>query len=81
MFIEPLLDERDTMTLEYDDQVAGVGTEPFVELAQWKILRLQGTSRWLAIAKTGKEISELEINVVVQRRYRYYIWKVFSPCL
>src|SRR5271163_3440183 len=77
MFVEPFLDERDTMTLEYDNQVAGVGTEPFVELAQWKILGVQGTERRHAIAKTGKEISELEIDVVVQRRYRYYIWKVF----
>jgi hypothetical protein len=79
MFVEPFLDERDTMTLEYDNQVAGVGTEPFVELAQWKILGVQGTERRHAIAKTGKEISELEIDVVVQRRYRYYIWKVFLP--
>ena len=81
MFVEPLLDERDTMTLEYDNQVAGVGTEPFVELAQWKILRLQGAEHRQAIAKTGKEISELEIDVVVQRRYRYYVWKVFLPLL
>jgi hypothetical protein len=35
MFVEPFLDERKTMTLEYDKQVGGVGTEPFVELAQW----------------------------------------------
>ena len=81
MFVEPFLDERDTMTLEYDNQVAGVGTEPFVELAQWKILGVQGTEQRHAIAKTGKEISELEIDVVVRRRYRYYIWKVFLPLL
>ena len=81
MFVDPFLDERDTMTLEYDNQVGGVGTEPFVELAQWKILGVQGAERRHAIAKTGKEISELEIDVVVQRRYRYYIWKVFLPLL
>jgi hypothetical protein len=80
-FVEPFLDERDTMTLEYDKQVGGVGTEPFVELAQWKILGVQGAEQRHAIAKTGKSISELEIDVVVQRRYRYYIWKVFLPLL
>jgi Neurotransmitter-gated ion-channel ligand binding domain len=79
IFVEPFLDERDTMTLEYDKQVGGVGTEPFVELAQWKILGIQGTEQRHAIAATGKSISELEIDVVVQRRYRYYIWKVFLP--
>lgn len=81
IFIEPFLDERNTMTLEYDQQVAGVGTEPFVELAQWKILGLQGVAQLQAIATTGKSISELEIDLVVRRRYRYYLWKVFLPLL
>ena len=30
------------MTLEYDKEVGGVGSEPFVELAQWKILGIRG---------------------------------------
>ena len=81
MFVEPFLDERNTMTLEYDKQVGGVGTEPFVELAQWKILGIRGTGYRHAIGSTGKEISELEIDLVVQRRYWYYIWKVFLPLL
>jgi Neurotransmitter-gated ion-channel ligand binding domain len=79
VFVQPFLDERETMTLEYDRQVAGVGTEPFVELAQWKILGLQGAARRQAIGATGKTISELEIDLVVRRRYRYYLWKVFLP--
>jgi hypothetical protein len=69
------------MTLEYDNQVGGVGTEPFVELAQWEILGVKGTAQRHTIAKTGQKISELEIDVVVQRRYRYYIWRVFLPLL
>ena len=81
MFVEPFLDERHMMTLEYDKQFGGVGTEPFVELAQWKVLGIRGTGRRHAIGSTGKEISELEIDVVVQRRYWYYIWKVFLPLL
>jgi len=81
MFVEPFLDERDTISLAYDQQVAGVGTEPFVELAQWKILGVNGAAQRHAIARTHMDISELEIDVVVQRRYRYYIWKVFLPLL
>ncbi len=81
IFVDPLLDEREMMTLEYDSQVGGVGTEPFVELAQWKILGLRGAKHRHEIARTGKMISGLEINVVVKRRYRYYIWKVFVPLL
>ena len=81
IFVEPLLDERNTMTLEYDNQVGGVGTEPFVELAQWKILGVRGTEHRHDIAGTGKTISQLQIDIVVQRRYRYYIWKVFLPLL
>jgi Neurotransmitter-gated ion-channel ligand binding domain len=81
MFVQPFLDERDAITLEYDNQVGGVGTEPFVELAQWKILGVRGAAQRHAIARTGKDISELEIDVVVQRRYRYYIWKVFLPLI
>lgn len=81
VFVVPFLDERDTMMLEYDKQVAGVGSEPFVELAQWKILGVQGAAQRHAIGATGKETSEIEIDVVVQRRYAYYIWKVFLPLL
>jgi hypothetical protein len=79
VFVEPLLDERETMTLEYDKQVAGVGTEPFVELVQWQILGLRGAGRRYEIAGTGKAISQVQIDIVVRRRYRYYIWKVFVP--
>jgi hypothetical protein len=81
IFVEPFLDERNTIMLEYDDQVGGVGKEPFVELAQWKILGVQGAAQRHTIANTGMDISELEVDVVVQRRYRYYIWKVFLPLL
>jgi hypothetical protein len=81
IFLAPFLDERDTIKLEYDNQVAGVGTEPFVELAQWKILGVKGTQQRRTIGRTGNDISELEIDVVVQRRFWYYIWKVFLPLL
>jgi hypothetical protein len=43
--------------------------------------RREGNAQRHTIAKTGQKISELEIDVVVQRRYRYYIWKVFLPLL
>ena len=79
VFVQPFLDERDTMMLKYDDQVAGVGKEPFVELAQWKILGVHGVERRQEIAGTGETISELQIDVVVERRFLYYIWKVFLP--
>jgi hypothetical protein len=81
VFLAPLLDERDTMTLEYDNRVSGVGTQPFVELAQWKILGLQGAVKLNAAGAGSMKTSELEMDVVVQRRYRYYIWKVFLPLL
>jgi hypothetical protein len=81
VFVSPLLDERDTMALEYDNQASGVGTQPFVELAQWKILGLQGALKLNAVDGSSKKISELEIDLVVLRRYRYYIWKVFLPLL
>src|SRR5271163_157690 len=64
IFVQPFLDERDTMTLQYETQVSGVGSEPFVELAQWKILGVQGSDQTHVIGLTGKKISELEIDVV-----------------
>jgi hypothetical protein len=77
--VEPFLDERNTMALEYDSRVAGFGTEPFVELAQWKIQGVYGAVGRHEIGATGRQISQLEIDVQVQRRYRYYLWKVFLP--
>jgi hypothetical protein len=81
IFLQPVLDERDTMAIAYDKQLSGIGTEPFVELAQWKILGLKATLQRRELGKTGKYISEIEIDLIVQRRYRYYIWKVFLPLL
>jgi hypothetical protein len=81
IFLQPVLDERDTMTIAYDEQLSGVGTETFVELAQWKIPGLKPTEQRREIGKTGKYIFEVEIDLMVQRRYRYYVWKVFLPLL
>jgi hypothetical protein len=81
LYLEPFPDERDSIVLEYDSKVAGVGTEPFVELAHWKILGITGSQHHPFIGATRDRISELEIDVRVQRRYRYYLWKVFLPLL
>src|SRR5215471_8755526 len=72
---------RDTMAIAYDEQLSGIGTERFVELAQWKILGLKATEQRRKLGKTGNYVSEIEIDLVVQRRYRYYVWKVFLPLL
>jgi hypothetical protein len=81
IFLQPFLDERGTMTIVYDAQQSGVGTEPFVELAQWQILGLKATQERRAIGKSNRQIAELEIDLLVKRRYRYYLWKVFLPLL
>ncbi len=81
MFVEPFLDERNTMTLEYDKQVGGVGTEPFVELAQWKILRIRGTGQRHAIGSTGKEISELKSTWSFSAATGTTFGKCFCLCL
>jgi Neurotransmitter-gated ion-channel ligand binding domain len=81
IYVQPFLDERGTMSISYDQSTSGVGTEPFVELAQWQILGLSAVEVQSPIADTGKTISELEIDLLVQRRYRYYLWKVFFPLL
>jgi hypothetical protein len=51
IFLQPFLDDRGTMTIVYDAQLSGVGTEPFVELAQWQILGLRATQERRAIGK------------------------------
>ena len=79
IFLQPFLDERDTVAVAYDEPSSGVGTEPFVELAQWKILGFKAAQQRREIGRSGKQIAELEIDLQVQRRSRYYIWKVFLP--
>src|SRR5271154_4463132 len=81
IFLQPFLDERDTVAMTYDEPNSGVGTEPFVELAQWKILGFKATEQSRELGRTGKQIAELEIDLQVQRRSRYYIWKVFLPLI
>ena len=79
IFLQPFLDERDTVAIAYDEPNSGVGTDPFVELAQWKILGFKANEQRREIGKTGKQIPELEIDLQVKRKSRYYIWKVFLP--
>ncbi len=81
VFLQPFLDERDTVAMTYDEPNSGVGTEPFVELAQWKILGFNATQQRRELGRTGKQIPELEIDLQVQRRSRYYVWKVFLPLI
>jgi hypothetical protein len=81
IFLQPFLDERDTVAITYDEPNSGVGTEPFVELAQWKILGFKANQQRREIGKTGKQIPELEIDLQVKRKSRYYIWKVFLPLI
>lgn len=81
IFVQPFLDERDTVAMVYDEPNSGVGTEPFVELAQWKILGFNASQQTRELGRTGKKIPELEIDLQVQRRSRYYIWKVFLPLI
>ena len=81
IFLQPFLDERDTVAIIYDEPNSGVGTEPFVELAQWKILGFKANQQRREIGKTGKQIPELEIDLQVRRKSRYYIWKVFLPLI
>ena len=81
VFLQPFLDERNTVAIAYDEPNSGVGTEPFVELAQWKILGFKATQQRREIGRSGKQIAELEIDLQVQRRSRYYIWKVFLPLI
>jgi fatty acid desaturase len=52
-----------------------------VELAQWQILGLSAIKEKRAIGTAGAHMSELQIDLEVQRRYRYYIWRVFIPLL
>jgi Neurotransmitter-gated ion-channel ligand binding domain len=81
IFLQPFLDERDTVAMTYDEANSGVGTEPFVELAQWKILGFNASQQRRELGRTSKQIPELEIDLQVQRRSRYYIWKVFLPLI
>ena len=81
VYIQPFLDERDAVSLSYDRKMSGIATEQFVELAQWEIKGLSAIEVQAPIGETGHSIYELEIDLLVKRRYRYYLWKVFFPLL
>jgi hypothetical protein len=81
VYIQPFLDERGMVSLSYDRKMSGIAKEQFVELAQWQIMGLSAIEVESPIGETGQSIYELEIDLIVQRRYRYYLWKVFFPLL
>jgi hypothetical protein len=80
--VQPFLDERGTISLEPEPDETGIGTQPWALLAQWEVLDLSATPRQAALGKNGRlRMPEIEFDLVVARRYAFYLWKVFLPLL
>ena len=60
IFLQPFLDERDTVAMAYDKPNSGVGTEPFVELAQWKITDSTHLSRPANLVEPARKFLSLK---------------------
>ncbi|HEY6419149.1 MAG TPA: hypothetical protein VIX59_09115 [Candidatus Binataceae bacterium] len=82
VIIHPFVSNTRTLKLSLEDQHTWVSSEfnSYSSLAQWELGAVSpriGTYRLFG----NTDISEIEFDIVVQRRYRFYLWKVMLPLL
>ncbi|HVC08391.1 MAG TPA: hypothetical protein VNH15_00445 [Elusimicrobiota bacterium] len=77
--LQPFLDERDAVALVPDAGQTGINSQPWALLAQWKMLGMRAVPAESVLGGKGGSIPEIDFNMVIKRRYGYYIWKVFLP--
>ncbi len=77
--IQPFLDERDVVNPIPDPGQTGINSQPWALLAQWKMLGMKAVPAESVLGGKGGSIPEIDFNMLIKRRYGYYIWKVFLP--
>jgi len=77
--LQPFLDERGVVDPVPDPGQTGINSQPWALLAQWKMLGMKAVPAESVLGGKGGSIPEIDFNMVIKRRYGYYIWKVFLP--
>jgi hypothetical protein len=79
--LQPTLADRELMVLASKPSLLQLNRAEYVGMAQWDIRGLIQQASEETIDGTTDRISQVRITIHVQRRFGFYIWKVFIPLL
>lgn len=83
LFVHPFIDQAPIVVFHDDDPLTSITTEQklYSALPEWNIENIQAHTKLVAIQGRRTRIAEARFDIMVARRYGFYIWKVFLPLL
>jgi hypothetical protein len=80
ILIHPSMSEADSVDFVESNGASSLSAEPRVysELAQWTVTGMTSSVERIP-GLGGETISQVRFAILIQRRYNFYIWKVFLP--
>jgi Neurotransmitter-gated ion-channel ligand binding domain/Neurotransmitter-gated ion-channel transmembrane region len=82
MIIHPYIGQIHLVTFSTDQGFTWISAEEklYSSLAQWDVMDIRGRAGQASIARYDR-IPEVRFEILVKRKFHFYIWKVFVPLL
>lgn len=77
--LQPTPADRDIVNVMSRPDLLRLNQANYVGMAQWRILGLSQRTTQESVGGTSDQVSQVEMNIQVKRRFGFYIWKVFVP--
>jgi Neurotransmitter-gated ion-channel ligand binding domain/Neurotransmitter-gated ion-channel transmembrane region len=82
VIIHPFIGQALAVVLRADQAHTWISGEEseYSSLAQWQMMGIKASDSQISFSRFGP-IPEARFGIVVRRKYRFYIWKIFVPLL
>ncbi len=82
IIVHPFIGQAHLISLNSDQGYTWISAEESVysSLAEWQLMAIKTHGGPVSISKVG-QVPEARFEIVVKRRYAYYVWKIFLPLL
>jgi hypothetical protein len=82
VIIHPFIGQALAVILRADQAHTWISREEseYSSLAQWQMMGIKASNSQASFSRFGP-ITEARFEIMVRRKYRYYIWKIFVPLL
>jgi Neurotransmitter-gated ion-channel ligand binding domain/Neurotransmitter-gated ion-channel transmembrane region len=82
IIVHPFMGQAHLVSLSGDQSYTWISTEESVysSLAEWQLMAVETRDGPVSVSKVGP-VPEARFEIVVKRRYAYYVWKIFLPLL
>jgi hypothetical protein len=83
VIIHPFVGQALAVILSADQAHTWISGEEseYSSLAQWQMMGIKASDSQVSISARFGPIPEARFEILVRRKYRYYIWKIFVPLL